>query len=232
MTPTCIFSDYFASSNSGHHFTIDCSNSHKGLFAGNSLTNHFGNLPEPLNALGIMVIVLTIISLVMFFVLTAKDNETGVRTNYAEFEVNIVELFLYIATTITVIVAMFQLRNLKYERSIGEEGILVARGLFVCGHFAGHGSMGLDNMLLAVAQTGMFIYSMFSIIGWYFTMEDTTIGLLADLFSFIQTCLQVGKGELIRLRMAIFPFRQCSSSTLGGADARTSPKPNSCPGES
>jgi len=52
--------------------------------------------------------------------------------------------------------------------------------------------MGLDNTLLTVAQTGMFIYSMFSIIGWYFTMEDgTPVGLVADIFAFVQTCLQV-----------------------------------------
>lgn len=146
--------DDFVSSNSGHHFTIDCSNSHKGLFA------------------GIMVVVLTIISLVMFFVLTAKQNESG-KNNYAEMEVNYVELILYIVTTISVLVAMSRLRSLKYERK------------------PGHGGMGLDNTLLTVAQTGMFIYSMFSIIGWYFTMEDgTPVGLIADIFAFVQTCLQ------------------------------------------
>ncbi|XP_066253946.1 proton channel OtopLc-like [Euwallacea similis] len=144
-----------ASAHSGHHFTIDCSNSHKGLFA------------------GIMVIVLTIISLVMFFVLTGKQGLQEGRSNYAEFEVNLVELLLYITTTLAVLTAMFRLRNLKYERKVDHHGI------------------GLDNTLLAIAQTGMFIYCVFSIIGWYFTMKDKTpVGLIADLFSFIQTCLQ------------------------------------------
>ncbi|XP_050299957.1 proton channel OtopLc-like isoform X2 [Anthonomus grandis grandis] len=147
--------DDFAYTNSGHHFTIDCSNSHKGLFA------------------GILIIVLTIISLVMFFVITEKENESGTSNNYAEFQVNVVELSLYIITTLAVIIAMFQLRNLKYARKIS------------------HSGMGLDNMLLAVAQTGMFIYSLFSIIGWYFTMKDEIpVGLIADIFSLTQTCLQ------------------------------------------
>ncbi|KAL1509108.1 hypothetical protein ABEB36_003902 [Hypothenemus hampei] len=144
---------HFASSS--HHFTIDCSNSHKGLFA------------------GIMVIVLTIISLVMFFVLTAQKDEYSNRKHYAELEVNVVELLLYIATTIAAVLAMCQLRKLKYEKKFSQMGI------------------GLDNTLLTVAQTGMFIYSTFSIIGWYFTMEnETPVGLVADIFAFIQTSLQ------------------------------------------
>lgn len=42
-----------------------------------------------------------------------------------------------------------------------------------------------------MAQSGMFIYCMFSIIGCYFTMNsDTAIGMVAEICSFIQTCLQ------------------------------------------
>ncbi|CAG9762035.1 unnamed protein product [Ceutorhynchus assimilis] len=147
--------DDLGSNNGGYHFTIDCSNSYKGLFA------------------GILIIVLTIISLVMFFVLTAKKHDEDSENNYAETEVNIVELVLYVITTIAVLVAMFKLRNLKYERKLGKEG------------------MSLDVMLLSLAQVGMFIYSMFSIIGWYFTMEGRTpVGLVAEIFSFTQTVLQ------------------------------------------
>lgn len=146
---------FAASSSSGYHFTIDCTRSHKGLFA------------------GIMVIVLTIISLVMFLVLTERDEYKERKNNYAEMEVNIVELILYIITTIAVLVAMYQMRNLKCEKKFG------------------FGAIGLDNTLLAVAQTGMFIYCMFSIIGWYFTMNgETPVGLVADIFSIIQTSVQ------------------------------------------
>lgn len=88
--------------NSNHHFSVDCSNAHRGLFA------------------GIMVIVLTIISLIMFFVLANEPGGTVedklMLKSMAEFEVNIVELVLYIITTIAVIVAMMQMRSLKYDR--------------------------------------------------------------------------------------------------------------------
>lgn len=51
--------------------------------------------------------------------------------------------------------------------------------------------LGLDNTLLVVAQSGMFIYCVFSIIGSYFTTSYRhPVGLLAEVFSFIQTCLQ------------------------------------------
>ncbi|CAH1110684.1 unnamed protein product [Psylliodes chrysocephalus] len=87
--------------NSNHHFTIDCSNAHKGLFA------------------GILVIVLTIISLIMFFVLTNTKNNTG---RVAIFEVNVVELIIYVVTSLATVVAMLKMRHLKYDRKIGHEG--------------------------------------------------------------------------------------------------------------
>lgn len=99
--------------NSDHHFSVDCSNAHRGLFG------------------GILVIVLTIISLIMFFVLTnkaiehpeeyenitIKEIEDGYK-NAARFEVNVLELTLYVLTTIVVVVAMLQMRCLKYDRKV------------------------------------------------------------------------------------------------------------------
>ena len=91
--------------NSNHHFSVDCSNAHRGLFA------------------GIMIIVLTIISLIMFFVLanepSGSEEDNLALRSMAEFEVNIVELALYILTTVVVIVAMVQMRSLKYDRKVG-----------------------------------------------------------------------------------------------------------------
>ncbi|RZB54426.1 otopetrin-2-like [Asbolus verrucosus] len=147
---------------SNHHFSVDCSNAHRGLFA------------------GIMVIVLTIISLIMFFVLanepSGSEEDKLALKSMAEFEVNIVELTLYVLTTVVVIVAMIQMRSLKYDRKVGAEG---------------QAGIGLDNTMLVVAQTGMFIYCMFSVIGCYFTMSaNTSTGMLAEIFSFIQTGLQ------------------------------------------
>lgn len=60
----------------------------------------------------------------MFFVLA---NEPGSHEeklqlrSMAEFEVNVVELVLYIITTVSVITAMIQMRDLKYDRKIGSE---------------------------------------------------------------------------------------------------------------
>lgn len=55
----------------------------------------------------------------------------------------------------------------------------------------GAAGIGLDNTLLVIAQTGVFIYSTFSIIGCYFTTSyHSPTGLLTEIFSFVQTCLQ------------------------------------------
>ncbi|XP_072391194.1 proton channel OtopLc-like isoform X1 [Diabrotica undecimpunctata] len=142
--------------NSNHHFTIDCSNAHKGLFA------------------GILVIVLTIISLIMFFVFTNTPKHSE---NVAIFEVNIVELILYIVTSIAAFIAAVKMRNLKYDRKIGHEGNSTG--------------IGLDCILLVVAQTGMFIYCVFSVIGCCFTVgNNNELELATEIFSFIQTCIQ------------------------------------------
>ncbi|XP_022917685.2 proton channel OtopLc-like [Onthophagus taurus] len=144
---------------SANHFTLDCTKSHKGLFA------------------GILVIVVTIISLTMFFVLRAEkgtpEEEAYFKSN-AQLEVNIVEILIHIVSTGAVIAAMVKFRNLNYEKRSVENSL-----------------MGMDNTLLVVAQTGMFIYCMFSIIGSYFRIKESTpAGLLAEMFSLIQTCLQ------------------------------------------
>lgn len=86
---------------SHHHFTVDCSNAHRGLFA------------------GILVIVLTIISLIMFFVLTYERGSHEDNMSYkiaAQFQVNIVELLLYIITAASVAIAMIQMRDMIYKR--------------------------------------------------------------------------------------------------------------------
>ncbi|KAK9870951.1 hypothetical protein WA026_009913 [Henosepilachna vigintioctopunctata] len=148
--------------NSENHFTVDCSSAHKGLFA------------------GIMVIVLTIISLITFFVLTREpgksEDSKKRRRIMAHFEVNAVELVLYVITSVATIIAMLHMRPMKYNRKVGAEG---------------QAGIGLDNTLLLVAQTGVFIYSMFSIIGESFMADDfLATGILSEVFSLIQTCLQ------------------------------------------
>ncbi|KAF4523612.1 hypothetical protein B566_EDAN014586 [Ephemera danica] len=133
---------------SSQHFSVDCANAHRGLFS------------------GILVLVLTIISLIMFFVLLREEEFALI----AIYEFNICELTLYSTATVAALLCMFQMRNLKYE---------VNRHL------------ELDNILLIIAQTGLYIYSMFSIIAGYFSVDITRPGILTTaLFSLIQTTCQ------------------------------------------
>jgi hypothetical protein len=85
----------------GHHehkdvrqLSVDCSKAHRGMFA------------------GILVIVLTIISLIMFFVL----NEEKLYKSTAVVEVAYLEILLYTITCVAALAAMHKMRNLKYSK--------------------------------------------------------------------------------------------------------------------
>ncbi|KAG8306480.1 hypothetical protein J6590_046799 [Homalodisca vitripennis] len=133
---------------SPHHYSVDCAQAHKGLFV------------------GILVLVLTIISLILFFVLISRPE----LVKFAVMELTICELSLYGMTTIATLVGMLQVRQLKYD---------------------GCRNLELDNILLIGAQTGMFIYSTFTIIGGHFTIEENTALVLATaLASLLQTLCQ------------------------------------------
>ncbi|KAM3967929.1 proton channel OtopLc [Aphomia sociella] len=133
---------------SPHLYSVDCARAHKGLF------------------FGILVLVLTIISLILFFVLVSKKE----YATLAVVEVNLCELGLYAMTTFASLAGMVCVRNLKYD---------------------GNRNLELDNILLVGAQTGMFIYGTFTIIGGHFTIEKNTILILITaLSSLIQTTCQ------------------------------------------
>ncbi|XP_053600368.1 proton channel OtopLc-like [Plodia interpunctella] len=136
-----------------HHFSVDCSHAHRGLFA------------------GILIIVLTIISLIMFFVLANNPN----TINNAIFEVNVCELILYSLTLLASAIAVKQMRVLPYKRK--SQAVL-----------------GLDTSLLILAQSGMFIYCMFSMIGSHHTLNtgqsESLTGFFSEFLSLIQTILQ------------------------------------------
>lgn len=133
---------------SPHHYSVDCARAHKGLFV------------------GILFLVLTIISLILFFVLISRIEFVGL----AVIEVNICELVMYALTTIAALIGMWQIRQLKFD---------------------GSKNLQLDNILLIGAQTGMFIYSTFTIIGGQFTMQSSTVLVLVTaLASLVQTTCQ------------------------------------------
>jgi Otopetrin len=82
---------------SAYHFSIDCSSAHRGMFA------------------GIVVIVLTIICLIMYFVL----HEQPEYVNLAIKEVTYYEILLYTVCAIAVLVAFFKMRDLKFHKKSG-----------------------------------------------------------------------------------------------------------------
>ncbi|XP_074101203.1 proton channel OtopLc-like [Cotesia typhae] len=133
---------------SPHYYSVDCARAHKGLFV------------------GILILVLTIISLILFFVLISRSE----LVSFAVTEVNVCELTLYGMSTVATLIGMIQMRRLRYD---------------------GARNLELDNILLIAAQTGMFIYSTFTIISGYFTLERNTILVLVTaLASVIQTTFQ------------------------------------------
>ncbi|XP_011638853.1 proton channel OtopLc-like isoform X1 [Pogonomyrmex barbatus] len=133
---------------SPHHYSVDCARAHKGLFV------------------GILILVLTIISLILFFVLISRPELVSLAVT----EVNICELTLYGMSTLATLVGMFQMRKLRYD---------------------GGRNLELDNILLVAAQTGMFIYSTFTIIGGHFTLQKhTVLVLVTALASVVQTTCQ------------------------------------------
>lgn len=81
-----------------HQLSVDCSRAHRGMFA------------------GILIIVLTIISLIMFFVL---DDEKLYKAS-AVLEVTWSEIFLYVITGGAVIAAMHKMQDLKYSKQYRE----------------------------------------------------------------------------------------------------------------
>ncbi|CAL8079637.1 unnamed protein product [Orchesella dallaii] len=139
---------YHGAKRSPHNYSVDCSRANKGLF------------------FGIFFLVMTIISLILFFVLVSRPGYQAL----AVLEINITELVLYVTTTVAVLIGMCQMRELRYVRGRNLE---------------------LDNILLIVAQTGSFIYNVFTIIGGHFTLKKSTPLVLATaLASLVQLLIQ------------------------------------------
>ena len=108
-------------------YSVDCSRASTGLFT------------------GIVVMVVTIISLIMFFVFITNADPNLRQT--AVLVASYSELIMYSLTSVAAIMGKWQMRKLWYDDSRALE---------------------LDNLLLIIAQTGVFIYAAFSIIGTFF----------------------------------------------------------------
>lgn len=123
---------------SAYHFSIDCSKAHRGMFA------------------GIVVIVMTIICLIMYFVLHQHKEYDYLAIK----EVTYYEIVIYSVCTTAVIVAFIRMRDLKFNQVKG--GV---------DHHAS--TVKLDCSLLVMAAVGVYVYGMFSIIGSVFAFQDT-----------------------------------------------------------
>ncbi|XP_073833057.1 proton channel otopetrin-like c [Musca autumnalis] len=133
---------------SPHHYSVDCARAHKGLFV------------------GILILVLTIISLILFFVLISRPDFVAL----AVMEVTICELFIYGTATIATLVGMIQIRHLQYDA---------------------YRSFSLDDILLVGAQTGSFLYNIFTVIAGHFSLRsDDWLVPLNALASIVQTACQ------------------------------------------
>ena len=148
-------------------YSVDCNGSNTGLFC------------------GVMVVVVTIVSLILFFVfITNKDpNLQNLAVQVASFS----ELALYGLTTVAVMIGMCQMRRLWYDVSCRLE---------------------LDTILLVTAQAGVLLYASFSAVGSFlqvllrvtsqmrqlnfsqFQVHSCLVPLLASISTLVQTILQ------------------------------------------
>lgn len=142
-----------------YHFSIDCSKAQRGMFA------------------GIVVIVLTIISLIMYFVL----HDINEYLELAIKEVTYYEILLYTITTIAVLLAFHRMRDLKFHKPLANGELssstfnLVPKLIHT---FLDHHaeSVKLDCTLLILAGLGVYVYGMFSILGSVFAVQDNLPG--------------------------------------------------------
>ncbi|XP_065723828.2 proton channel OtopLc [Drosophila suzukii] len=150
QTPTPQRPDMISSpmKRSPHHYSVDCARAHKGLFV------------------GILILVLTIISLIIFFVLISRPEFVALAVT----EVTICELLIYGTATIATLVGMIQIRHLQYDA---------------------YRSFSLDDILLVGAQTGSFLYNIFTVIAGHFTLRsDDMLVPINALASIVQTACQ------------------------------------------
>ncbi|CAG0882994.1 unnamed protein product, partial [Cyprideis torosa] len=133
---------------SRHTYRMDCDGSNRGLFV------------------GILVVVLTIIALIIFFVLLDENyKDTAVAEAY------IFEFFLYVVSSLAVVIGMFRMRHMAFNR---------------------HKKVNIDVILLVIAQCGIFLYAIFVMVSSNTgrTEQTGTTALLTGFFMLVQAILQ------------------------------------------
>jgi len=131
-----------------HSYYMDCTGAFKGLFV------------------GLLVIILTSLSLILFFVHFHDPEYLGV----AMIEMLISELSLYVVSTLATLIGFYQMRKLKYNEDHELE---------------------LDSILLCIAQTGIYLFAMFVLISDFFVSGSLdSIGILTGSTMMFQATLQ------------------------------------------
>ncbi|XP_055337583.1 proton channel OtopLc-like isoform X2 [Paramacrobiotus metropolitanus] len=112
-----------------HQFSVNCHNATRGLF------------------LGLLMVVMTIMSMVLFFVwIRMTDYYT-----LAIFQAYVMECILYTTSTLAVCVAFVRINALKYKS---------------------HGSSRIDDNLLIISQMGVYVFPVFVLISGHHTIMD------------------------------------------------------------
>jgi len=143
------YQDRYDYASTCHRYSVDCNGSNTGLFC------------------GVMVIIATIVSWIVFFVFIENQDQSlqTLAVQFASFS----ELGLYGVTSIAVMIGMCQMRKLWYD---------VSRRLL------------LDTSLLVTGQAGVFIYATFSGLSSFLQLQTCLVPLLASLTILLQTILQ------------------------------------------
>eukprot|EP00090_Calanus_glacialis_P007099 TRINITY_DN15569_c0_g1_i5.p1 TRINITY_DN15569_c0_g1~~TRINITY_DN15569_c0_g1_i5.p1 ORF type:complete len:810 (-),score=174.60 TRINITY_DN15569_c0_g1_i5:104-2533(-) len=143
------YQDRYDYSSTCQRYSVDCNGSNTGLFC------------------GVMVIIATIVSLIVFFVFITNTDQNlqNLAVQFASFS----ELGLYGLTSVAVMIGMCQMRRLWYD---------VSRRL------------ELDIILLVTGQAGVLIYASFSAVGSFLQIETCLVSLLASITTLVQTILQ------------------------------------------
>ncbi|XP_041359049.1 proton channel OtopLc-like [Gigantopelta aegis] len=129
--------------------SLDCTNSNKGFF------------------LGILFLVATVINVITFFILVdAEDgSQAAMMLEY------LFEMMLYIVTSVAVILAFYQMRDLKFIPGV---------------------KMDLEQNLIILALAGIYIFSLFSIIAGSFLPGQTQsmLIILSSVMRMFQATIQ------------------------------------------
>lgn len=152
---------------SRHHYSVDCAKANKGLFA------------------GIFVLVLTIISLILFFALINNPEYRAMAIMEVGAARFVLFCMAFVATIIGIIQVMLAFQTISKIKTNGVIELGQVREL----RYDSSRHFDLDDVLLIFGQIGLMAYNIFTVIAGYYTMnedEDGALVLLSALAALFQ----------------------------------------------